>query len=221
MGHGLSRIEFKCTKGHPDCSGVGAVKIVWRMGEREKSEHEAYVEVNMRILNRSTGLSFVEEDPPQDINTRAKETGQSHSWKDNVIKAVKTPNWSFCPHMHTSHMSTEKWVRELLDSIPGHRMHNRRWPLWNSLAQGLLLWPFHKCSAKNCDTRVTLMRELSVDWEGYRKQSEDRRRTFWVLKVERRLGTMRSADDPTWVAQIVDASGLEEDHIFTCKSSGL
>ncbi|KAF2195519.1 hypothetical protein K469DRAFT_14088 [Zopfia rhizophila CBS 207.26] len=75
--------------------------------------------------------------------------------------------------------------------------------------EGRTSWPVYRCEVEDCDTRLALKRH------GERENGNQ----FLVLRVERYLGGMRSADDGRWMAQIVEASRLDEDRFYWGKGA--
>lgn len=120
--------------------------------------------------------------------------------KGMVLEAVEKTGWSLCPHLHAR--SGASWLSFLLQGVEAPRKIPGS---WFSSKEEPSVWPTHRCSAPNCDTQFSLTKE---------KVSTVKRvisREYLVMKVERCLGRMGGADDKKWMAQIVEASKLDDD----------
>jgi hypothetical protein len=123
--------------------------------------------------------------------------------KGMVLKAVEQTGWKLCPHLHAR--SGALWLSFLLQEVE----RERKIPgSWFSLKEESRVWPTHRCSAPNCDTRFSLVKERVLTLK--KAVSKE----YLVMKVERYLGRMDGADDKKWMAQIVEASKLDDDKLY-------
>lgn len=119
-----------------------------------------------------------------------------------VLKALERADWRVCPHLRTCDAGA--W-RLLLNDTEGAAFLGFLRQYVSCKVVGAT-WCTHVCATPDCDTRVTL----------YTKPEKRRGYTidFLYLKIERFLGELRNgADERKWLAQIVDASCLEDDRV--------
>ncbi|KAF2478129.1 uncharacterized protein BDR25DRAFT_338786 [Lindgomyces ingoldianus] len=186
MGFRLGPIEISCNRKHYSIEGFEGTVKVSQIGEIPNREIK--VEVELILLEIYKGQELTRE---------------------KVLDAVKKSNWKICPHMHT--YGAEIWLSLFAEYLQGHgklfsgkklcsvRCGFGRWCWENGR-----LWPLHKCGVLDCDTRVVLFKDR-------RKSRKNVNREFLVMRIDRYLGKMESADDRRWMSQIEEASKLDED----------
>lgn len=138
---------------------------------------------------------------------------ESEKVKKKVMGAISRTNWRVCPHLHTR--EAEEYLslpRNLVLESHGVGLR-RRFSRERGSAHQKKEWPVHACKAIGCDTRLALVREKEA-MDGLTK------RVYLAMKIERYLGELKGADDRKWIAQIVEASRLDDDRFLEVEEAG-
>ncbi|KAF2244720.1 hypothetical protein BU26DRAFT_568725 [Trematosphaeria pertusa] len=195
----LQPISIRCNSAHPSTNtGPSLVRV---RETEDAGRREIKVEVALPLCEMQVMWG-------KEKKGKGKE---KLGLKCKVLDGLRKANWSVCPHLHTRF--AVEWLPPLMDqnvalleALPGWHDCSLRcgWGRWCPKHEDRK-WPTITCSARNCDTRITLTRENRWDVSGVRGTE------CVFLKTERYLGELRGADDAKWMAQIVEASRLDED----------
>lgn len=161
----------------------------------------------VRVVRAEGGEVKVEVELCMESNERKKRESKRGWTNRMILKAMKNTEWRLCPHMNTRDI--DKWlsldgIGSLYPDTPSCTI-TCGFGMWCS-GEHKISWPVHACKKQDCNTRYTLMWDKRSIFQ--RKETE-----VLVLKIERFLGRMKSADDRRWMSQIVEASGHEEDRL--------
>jgi hypothetical protein len=221
--------DIGCNRTHYSCGGYhGRVRVIKFKGERDAKDREdgasrkgkmCKAEVQLRILD-------LEKLAKDERNAEIEgEMERDEVWaREKILAAVQRSGWKLCPHMRAQ--SAELWLAPLLASQPpaalSKLLSHTVFPppstststYWLRRSQPSLSSSkfsiTHKCTSPDCDTRVMLAREMGIsrvtDNIGDQEEKE-----YLIMKVDRYLGNMKGADGAGWMAQIVEASKLDED----------
>ncbi|KAF2821260.1 hypothetical protein CC86DRAFT_374101 [Ophiobolus disseminans] len=128
------------------------------------------------------------------LHETAFDNSNTLSWT-TVRRILIEKNWPICPHMHTTNV-------ELQDRLFKKRAQTYRRKQRNVNADtGSVFAPAHvhtstniRCEYRQCDTTFTIKRAVPGGW--------------FNMMVRRELGTLESATDPKWCAQLEPSSEI-------------
>jgi hypothetical protein len=178
--------------------GCGEVRLV----QSEAGGRVGRVLIELRLLEMGGKRSDEDEEETQRLSKGRLE-------RERIVTAVTKSAWRICPHIHTENANT--WLPR---TIPVPRKHSDNesscsvrcgYGRWCCFVHGTIR-PTYSCPTPNCDTNITLYKQSKPS-----KTPDGVTQDYLIMRIDRNLGKLNRADDKQWMAQIVEASKLEED----------